>query len=649
MRVLHAVLASALLSCASVVGAFARPFPDLAIYGGLPGVEAVSISPNGDRVAMVGMVEGVRRLVVLDQDKKPLTAVPMDDAKLRGIYWAGNDRVLVYKSDATKLGPGFIGDRVELFTMVVVPLNGEKLWAVFDHEERIPGGVQRFLGVQERDGHTYGYFGAIALDGDFRSSAYLKSTAPVLYEVDLQSRKVKQIADRGQRGYYRDWVLGPDGVVCATLDFDVRSGDWVVRNAAGLRIAEGRTPSGQIDLVGLGATPGTVVLAQGVGATEPVWSEVPLAGGASKTILGDASFDDVFIDPKSRTLTGYREAGSRSSYVFFDPLRQAVVKATMKAFAGYQVTLKGWDDSFDRLVVTTEGNGDAQTWWVVDVKSGKARDIGYAYPLEPEDVGDVQVVTYKAGDGLEIEGMLTLPPGRPARALPVVILPHGGPAARDYPGFDWWAQALASRGYAVLQPNFRGSTGYGAAFRSAGNGEWGRKMQSDLSDGLAYLAGKGIVDPKRACIAGASYGGYAALAGVTLQSGLFRCAVAVSAVSDVAKWAASEIIGVGYNETAKRAFAEILGEGRDLAAISPINFAAQVGAPVLLIHGKDDTVVPYAQSTAIAAELRKAGKAVELVTLPGEDHWLSRSATRLGMLQATLAFIMKHNPPDPAP
>jgi dipeptidyl aminopeptidase/acylaminoacyl peptidase len=229
------------------------------------------------------------------------------------------------------------------------------------------------------------------------------------------------------------------------------------------------------------------------------------------------------------------------------------------------------------------------------------------------------------------------------------MLPHGGPAARDYPVFDWWAQAFASRGYAVFQPNFRGSTELGAAFRLAGRGEWGRKMQSDLSDGMTALAKAGIVDPHRACIVGASYGGYAALAGVSLQRGLYRCAVAVAGIGDVAKLTQNDIRESGGNPIVSRWLRVEIGRGRDLKAISPINFVDRITAPVLLIHGLDDTVVGFDQSRDMAAALRRAGKSVELIKLAGEDHWLSKSETRLTMLKASVGFVEKHNPPDPAP
>ena len=200
----------------------------------------------------------------------------------------------------------------------------------------------------------------------------------------------------------------------------------------------------------------------------------------------------------------------------------------------------------------------------------------------------------------------------------------------------------------MFQPNVRGSTGYGAAFEKAGHGEWGRKMQSDISDGLAELARQGIVDPKRACIMGASYGGYAALAGVTLQHGLYRCAVSVAGVSDVQQMYQSDVERSGGDKTLIRALKAEIGSGRALKDVSPIRFADRADAPILLVHGKDDTVVQYEQSNAMAKALRSAGKPVEFVTLPGEDHWLSKSATRLAMLKAAVDFVTRLNPPDPA-
>jgi dipeptidyl aminopeptidase/acylaminoacyl peptidase len=285
----------------------------------------------------------------------------------------------------------------------------------------------------------------------------------------------------------------------------------------------------------------------------------------------------------------------------------------------------------------------------VDIKTGRADALGSSYAIDAGDVGPMRMLRYKAVDGLEIGAVLTLPPGRSEKNLPLIVLPHGGPATRDYPVFDWWAQAYASRGYAVLQPNFRGSEGSGAAFRLAGRGEWGRKMQTDISDGVADLARQGIIDPKRVCIVGASYGGYAALAGVTLQQGLYRCAVSVAGVADVARMLSTDIRESGQNRTVIRALRTEVGTGRDMKDVSPANFAARADAPIMLIHGVDDIVVPFDQSRQMAAALSRAGKPHEFIKLEGEDHWLSKGETRLAMLKASMAFVEKHNPPDPAP
>lgn len=649
---LYRIIAALLLPAAIAFPAFAA-VPPLSIYGELPSFEMAALSPSGERIAFVADIGGARRLLVLEGTSKPLQSIVLGDIKVRGIYWAGEKTVLVQRSDTQRISRlEFTADRIELFSMLVLPLDGKEPWAIFADSKTVTGGVRGFYGVRQKGDRYFGYFGGITLerssiDRSSPTGLYLSSMLPDLYEVDLASRKTRLIAPRIRSDGYRRWIVGPDGAVSATLDFFSRDGQWVIRNRDGQRIVGGTHPTGGVSLMGLGAAPDTLIYGTEDDEGSFRWMEVPVAGGEGKEVRDDIGIRANLFDEYSRRLMGYMLQGDYPTYHFLDPKHQAAVDAALKAFPGKSAYVRDWNRSVDKLIVETSGAGDPGTWWLVDTTSSKVTTLGMSYTLQSQDVGPTRRVHYKATDGLDISAVLTLPPGAPEKNLPVVVMPHGGPAARDYPEFDWWAQAFASRGYAVLQPNFRGSTGYGSAFRNAGDGEWGRAMQSDISDGLMSLAQAGTVDPNRACIVGASYGGYAALAGVTLQTGLYRCAAAVAGVSDPAKMIESDIIRSGADRTLIRALKQQVGTQRDLREVSPVRFAAKADAPILLIHGKDDTVVEYEQSVAMAKALKDAGKAVEFVTLDGEDHWLSRGETRLAMLNAIVAFVEKHSPAQP--
>jgi dipeptidyl aminopeptidase/acylaminoacyl peptidase len=338
-----------------------------------------------------------------------------------------------------------------------------------------------------------------------------------------------------------------------------------------------------------------------------------------------------------------------SRYVFFDPRMQARWDAVTHAFEGERVRLVSAANGFKKFVVRVDGQKDGFVYELVDLETHTASSLGAVYaggaaPLE------VRRITYAAADGMQIPAYLTLPRGVATKNLALIVLAHGGPAARDTADFEWWAQALADQNYAVLRPNYRGSD-LDRRFLAAGFGEWGRKMQTDLSDGVRYLAKEGIVDPARVCIVGASYGGYAALAGVTLDPGVYRCAIAVAGISDLKRWLDwVNIKNLQSHNMSQRYWDRFMGVSGPsdplLDAISPIKHLSAVNVPVLLIHGRDDTVVPFEQSSIMFDALRREKKDVELVTLQHEDHWLSRSETRLQMLQTSVAFLRAHNPPD---
>jgi dipeptidyl aminopeptidase/acylaminoacyl peptidase len=361
----------------------------------------------------------------------------------------------------------------------------------------------------------------------------------------------------------------------------------------------------------------------------------PLANGAS--------FAGIIKERKTGRIIGAVPEIGSSEHVFFDNELQAHWNAVLRAFPDERVRLVSNSDDFSRMVLEVFGPKDGYVYALYDWYSHRATILGRVYE-EIRTLAEMRAVSYQAADGLTIPGFLTLPQGAAEKDLPLIVMPHGGPAAADTLDFNWWAQALAAQGYAVLQPNFRGSS-LNSRFLEAGYGEYGRKMQTDLSDGVRYLARQGIIDPKRVCIVGASYGGYAALARVTIESGVYRCAVSVAGISDLRRFRRSQ--GVG---SAQRYWDRFMGTASQndpaLIAISPIEHVAAVTVPILLIHGRDDTVVPYEQSDVMLSAMKRAGKSATLVTLKHEDHWLSRSETRLRMLQATVDFLKANNPPN---
>jgi dipeptidyl aminopeptidase/acylaminoacyl peptidase len=256
--------------------------------------------------------------------------------------------------------------------------------------------------------------------------------------------------------------------------------------------------------------------------------------------------------------------------------------------------------------------------------------------LEGVKLAHVQPVTYPAGDGTAIPGYLTLPPGSTGKKLPAIVMPHGGPAARDEWGFDWLAQYFAARGYAVLQPNYRGSTGYGDEwFEDNGFRSW-RIAIGDVTDAGRWLVKQGIADPARLAIVGWSYGGYAALQSAVVDPGLFKAVVAIAPVTDLpalqqqSRWFTSYRINRDY-----------IGSGPQLIEGSPARNAARIKAPVLLVHGTDDINVDIAQSRLMDEKLSEAGVPHQLIVFDKRDHYIEDSAQRAQLLRASDAFLRK--------
>jgi dipeptidyl aminopeptidase/acylaminoacyl peptidase len=260
----------------------------------------------------------------------------------------------------------------------------------------------------------------------------------------------------------------------------------------------------------------------------------------------------------------------------------------------------------------------------------------------------VRAVSYRDRAGLTIHAYLTLPPGRPEHGLPLIVLPHGGPFLRDSWAFDPEVQFLASRGYAVLQPNFQGSTGYGRDFVQRGYGQYGGAMIDDLEDGIDWLAHEGIVDPTKVCLMGSSYGGYAAIWGAMRSPQRYRCAISFAGPTDL-----RAMLRYNSNSFVPRRYVRELqqrlqGEERiDLDAVSPLHHPELLRVPLLIAHGNQDPIVPVDQSRRLLAALNRIHAPVESVFFPKSHHGFTDAAEAADYFRRVEAFLTRYNPSDP--
>jgi dienelactone hydrolase len=331
----------------------------------------------------------------------------------------------------------------------------------------------------------------------------------------------------------------------------------------------------------------------------------------------------------------------------------AKVNAHMKGIRKYfkdsaNVYVVDASDDNQVLLIYVEGPSDPPAYYEYSLDKRQVLLVGLVQQsLADKRMPTARLIEYTAGDGLKLNGYLTLPAGAEnATQLPLVVMPHGGPELRDHLTFDLYVQFLASRGYAVFQPNFRGSDGFGRAYAEGGYGQWGRKMQDDIGDGLKVLVERNIADPKRVCIVGASYGGYAALAGATLTPDLYRCVVSIAGISDLADFLKSRRQRFGTDSELYEYWMKQIGDPeRDaerIAAVSPTQHIDRIKAPILLAHGDADVIVPYMQSMKLKKLLDKSGRKTELITLEDEGHggWSLENERRV--LEAVGQFLLSN-------
>lgn len=358
-------------------------------------------------------------------------------------------------------------------------------------------------------------------------------------------------------------------------------------------------------------------------------------------VFADPDYDvdgALIYSAKTDDVIGIRHS-SGGGYTFWDPQYKALAAGINKALPHTYNRLYSLSGNERRYIVLATSDTDAGTYYIGDRDQKNLLQLARRYPdLPAELMAEKLAINYEARDGLSIEGFLTLPAGKGDEPVPAIIFPHGGPISFEGSGFDYWTQYFASRGYAVLQMNFRGSAGYGYDFMASGLKGWGLEMQNDVEDGTRWLIAEGIADPDRICVVGASYGGYAALMEAARNPDLYQCAVSFAGVTDVAYLVTShrrysnydvvrEQVGTDFSELRKR---------------SPLRNAESINIPVLLAHGTDDRSVRVRHSQKMAKELEKEGKDVTYLEFEEGDHFLSSQEHRIAFFKAMDAFLRQH-------
>jgi dipeptidyl aminopeptidase/acylaminoacyl peptidase len=328
---------------------------------------------------------------------------------------------------------------------------------------------------------------------------------------------------------------------------------------------------------------------------------------------------------------------------FLDADTETIYRDLEQLLPGYEITLQSTDKNESLFIVAASNDRTQGTRYLYDAASKRLTKLAEIAPwLDEKRLVEVKPITYQARDGLTIHGYLTLPQGG-GRNLPLIVNPHGGPWARDVWGYRPELQFFASRGYAILQMNFRGSTGYGRAFWEASFKQWGKKMQDDVSDGLSYVIREGIADPKRVCIYGGSYGGYTALAGLAFTPELYACGVDYVGVSNLFTFLKTI---PPYWKPMLDMFYEMVGDPEKdkelLAEASPVLHAERIRVPLLIAQGAQDPRVNVDESNQMVAALAKRGVAVEYIVKENEGHGFHNEENRFEFYEAMERFLEKH-------
>jgi dipeptidyl aminopeptidase/acylaminoacyl peptidase len=629
----------ALLVAAQPAVAAEQPAPlPLEALAELPFISDPVLSPDGTKILTRLNVKGTARVAIYDLTRDgqgPFKEVPHLGAA-RWYGWAGNDRVLI--------GQTMIAIA---FGILPVPITRLSRYEISTGKTLSVGEGRGMLGDD-----------VVFTDPDGRyvllSAQRALEDSPSVSRVDLSSGASVEVQKK-KAGIW-NWFADAAGTIRGGLTYgdngwtayarDPVSGE--IRKAASGKISGKESVVDSITLIP-GSDKGVIVTNEATGRFG-VYSYSLGAQAIGEPIFehGEADVKSVQMSTDMSSVEGVFFEDDKPRSIWFTPEMKKVQGDLDKTFPGKVNRILNLSRDRNRVLLWTGGADDPGTYYVFDRKARKMNVFAAPYDgLVGKPMSPVKPVRYQARDGLAIPGYLALPAGRPAKNLPLIVMPHGGPFARDSYAFDPLVQMLASRGYAVLQPNFRGSTGYGRDFVERGYGQWGEKMQDDLDDGVRWLAADGTVDAKRVCMLGASYGGYAALWGAIRNPEIYRCAGSFAGVTDIRamlKYDAKALLASRYSRQWRN---RVEGEERrNLSAVSPLQQAARLKVPVLVAHGALDSTVPVDQGRKMVAALKAHGAPVYSAFYPAGGHGFASSADQLDFMKRVEAFLEVHNPVD---
>lgn len=606
----------------------------------MPELASPTLSPDGYRIAAQVTVQGQSRIAVWDLRNReaPPRMLAHDNYDLRWLRWAGPDRLLI----GVRMVARYDGIDLPVTRVIVMDTSRGATWAV-----RMLNTGQGLSGDNVIHVDRTGRFALIV-------SQPTLDLYPAVYRVDLATGESTLI--QGSRDGVWNWFADDQGVVRLGVEYGSRRIRLYYRSAAGdpLRTIDSlRYPQddGVIDSVRFIGSSRGVVVTNAVngrfGAYDYDFSTD--TRGAAIFEHPTADVTSVVMGP-SGEIDGVAYEDDRPRIHWIDPAYRQLQATLDRALPGKLNRVVDQSADEQRLLLWSSAADDPGTYYVYDRSARRIEPFMSPYgELIDEPFAPVQPISFRSRDGTEIPGYLTLPRGREARGLPLVLMPHGGPFARDSWTFDPWVQFLASRGYAVLQVNFRGSTGYGRAWVERGHGQWGSGMIDDMEDGVDWLAGQGTVDARRVCILGASYGGYAALWAPIRKPERYRCAVSFAGISDVGAMLRYDSRRFTASRYARDWQRHVRGENEaDLGAISPLRQAARASVPLLIAHGERDTNVPPSQSRNLVRAFAQRNFPVESVFYPQAAHGFSRPQDSVDFLRRVEAFLARHNPAGPA-